>query len=103
MKVTDTVTGSESPEGKPLEAGSSSLNTEVKEESAEMPVEQTEMEPKGDQAEEKTEVEPSDSQVDEKTTSTNQIEVNKVDQEEDKVMRNFSIMMYDCLSGWFKY
>ncbi|KAE8283959.1 DPY30 domain-containing protein 1 [Larimichthys crocea] len=62
VKVTDAVTTPESPEGKPLEPGSSSLSeapiTEVKEESTETPVEKTEVEPRSDEAEEKTEVEP---------------------------------------------
>ncbi|KAG8008762.1 DPY30 domain-containing protein 1, partial [Nibea albiflora] len=62
VKVTDAVTTSESPEGKPLEARSSPLSeahiTEVKEEPTETPVEKTEVEPRSDEAEEKTEVEP---------------------------------------------
>lgn len=76
-----------------MEASSSSLSealsSEVKEESAEMPVEKTEVEPRSDEAEEKTEVEPSDNHVEEKTASTNEIEVKEVDQEE-KVMRHCS-------------
>ncbi|XP_051273431.1 DPY30 domain containing 2 isoform X2 [Dicentrarchus labrax] len=83
---TDNVTSPEPPERRPVEASSSSLSealsTEVKEESAEMPVEKTEVEPRSDEAEEKTEVEPSDNHVEEKTASTNEIEVKEVDQEE---------------------
>lgn len=88
VKVTDAVTTPESPEGKPLEPGSSSLSeapiTEVKEESTETPVEKTEVEPRSDEAEEKTEVEPGDD-VEEKTANTDQIDVKDPDQDEDKV------------------
>ncbi|XP_073345286.1 DPY30 domain containing 2 [Pagrus major] len=86
VKVTDTVTDPESPERNPLEA--SSLSTEVKEESAEMPAEKTEVEPRSDEAEEKTEVEQSVDHVEERSTN----QVKEVDQDEDKVT-----MMYNCL------
>ncbi|XP_035524062.1 DPY30 domain containing 2 isoform X2 [Morone saxatilis] len=86
---TDNATSPEPPERKPVEASSSplseALSTEVKEESAEMPVEKTEVEPRSDEAGEKTEVEPSDNHVEEKTASTNEVEVKEVNQE-DKVV-----------------
>lgn len=75
MKVTDNVSGPESPEKKPVEA----LNTE---ESTDVPVEKDEVEQRSDQAEEKTEVDPSDNHVEEKTASTNQTEEKEVDQDE---------------------
>lgn len=93
VKVTDNPSESnpDFPFGEkhPLEAGSSSpseaLSTEVKEESAEVPNEKNEVEPRSNGAEETTEVEPTDNHVEEKTGNTNQTEV-KVDQDEDKVM-----------------
>lgn len=88
VKVTDTVTDPESPERNPLEA--SSLSTEVKEESAEMPAENNEVEQRNDEAEEKTEVEQSDDHGEERSTN----QVKEVDQDEDKVT-----MMYNCLLG----
>lgn len=95
VKATDTVTRPESAERKPLEASSSSLSV-VKEESVEIPVEEKdEVEPRSDRAEEKTEVESSDNPEEEKTTSTNEIEVKEGDQDEDKVMRHFSTMMFN--------
>ncbi|XP_038592387.1 DPY30 domain containing 2 isoform X2 [Micropterus salmoides] len=93
VKVTDNPSESnpDFPFGEkhPLEAGSSSpseaLSTEVKEESAEVPNEKNEVEPRSNGAEETTEVEPTDNHVEEKTGNTNQTEV-KVDQDEDKVV-----------------
>lgn len=90
VKVTDTVTDPEPPERIPLMA--SSLSTEVKEESAEMPAENNEVEQRNDEAEEKTEVEQSDDHGEERSTN----QVKEVDQDEDKVT-----MMYNCLLGWF--
>lgn len=88
VKVTDTVTDPEPPERIPLMA--SSLSTEVKEESAEMPAENNEVEQRNDEAEEKTEVEQSDDHGEERSTN----QVKEVDQDEDKVT-----MMYNCLLG----
>ncbi len=105
VKVTDNVTSPESPERKPLEASSSShseaLGSEVKDESTEMPVERNEGEPRSDQTDEKTEVKPSDNHGEEETASANQREVKEADQDGDKVMRHFSTMMFNCLSGSF--
>ncbi|XP_078134792.1 DPY30 domain containing 2 isoform X2 [Sander vitreus] len=81
-EVTDNVSGPESPEKKPVEA----LNTEVKEESTDVPVEKDEVEQRSDQAEEKTEVDPSDNHVEEKTANLNQTEEKEVDQDEEKVV-----------------
>lgn len=88
VKVTDTVTDPESPERNPLEA--SGLSTEVKEESAEKPAENNEVELKSDEVEKKTEVAQSDDHVEERSTN----QVKEVDQDEDKVT-----MMYNCLLG----
>nr|XP_020472204.1 DPY30 domain-containing protein 1-like [Monopterus albus] len=71
VKITNTITSQESPDRNPVEEASSSpsegLNTKVKEESTEIPVDKTEAELVNDQTEETTEVEPSANHVDEKT------------------------------------
>uniref|UniRef100_A0A3B4UDD4 DPY30 domain-containing protein 1 n=1 Tax=Seriola dumerili TaxID=41447 RepID=A0A3B4UDD4_SERDU len=90
VKVTDNVTSPGSPGRKPVEEASSppsgTLSTEVKEESAEVPVKKKEVEPQSDQAEEKTE-EPRDNQVEEKTKEEASIsQAEEKDQDEDKVV-----------------
>lgn len=84
MKVTDNAPSPESHERQPSEVGipplPEALSTEVKQESAEMPVEQSKVE------EEKTEVEPSG---EERSATPNQIEEEKVDEDKEKVMRHF--------------
>lgn len=81
-KVTDNETSPQSPERKPLEASSSSL-LEVKEESTDITVEKSEVEPRRDQEEEKQEVGPSVNQVEEETINTDQMEVKE---DEEKVI-----------------
>ncbi|XP_023263515.1 protein starmaker-like isoform X2 [Seriola lalandi dorsalis] len=90
VKVTDNVTSPGSPGRKPVEEASSppseTLSTEVKEESAEVPVKKKEVEPQSDQAEEKTE-ELRDNQVEEKTKEEASIsQAEEKDQDEDKVV-----------------
>ncbi|TNN84822.1 DPY30 domain-containing protein 1 [Liparis tanakae] len=75
-QITDNTAGPESPGRKTSEA----LSTEVKQESAEMPVEKNIME------EEKTEVEMSDGGVEEEAAVPNQTEEKDVDEDKEKVV-----------------
>ncbi|KAM7370576.1 hypothetical protein PAMP_010108 [Pampus punctatissimus] len=87
VKVTDNVTGPESPGRK--RSPSEVLSSEVKAESTEIPAEKINVEPRSEQGEEKTVLEPSDNRVEDNTeeqASSSQVEENEVDQDKVEVV-----------------